>query len=36
MVAFASGVGMGLLYDKYNKDIMKYMKKAKKVAKDVK
>jgi hypothetical protein len=36
MVVFASGVGAGLLYQKYNKDVMKYMKKAKKTVKDVK
>jgi len=30
MIAFASGMGMGLLYKKYEKDISKYMKKASK------
>ena len=28
MVAFAGGMGLGLLYKKYEKDITKYMKKA--------
>ena len=28
MVAFAGGVGLGLAYKKYEKDINKYMKKA--------
>ena len=28
MMAFAGGVGIGLLYKRYEKDISKYMKKA--------
>lgn len=31
MVAFIGGVGMGLLYKTYEKDIVKYMKKASKI-----
>ena len=27
MVAFASGMGLGIMYKKYEKDIMNYMKK---------
>ena len=30
MMAFVGGVGVGLLYKKYEKDISKYMKKASK------
>ena len=28
MVAFAGGIGVGLMYKKYERDINKYMKKA--------
>ncbi len=28
MAAFAGGLGLGLMYKKYEKDISKYMKKA--------
>ena len=28
VIAFAGGVGLGLMYKKYEKDISKYMKKA--------
>ena len=28
MIAFAGGMGLGLMYKKYEKDISKYMKKA--------
>ena len=34
MMAFAGGIGMGLLYKKYEKDISKYMKKASKKISD--
>ncbi len=30
MMAFAGGMGMGLLYKKYEKEISKYMKKVSK------
>ena len=35
-IAFGCGVGAGLLYDKYNKDIMNYFKKANKKVKEIK
>jgi hypothetical protein len=31
MIAFMGGIGIGLLYKKYEKDISKYMKKASKI-----
>ncbi len=34
MIAFIGGVGIGLLYKKYEKDISKYMKKASKSMSD--
>jgi len=34
MMAFMGGVGIGLLYKKYEKDISKYMKKASKKISD--
>lgn len=34
MISFVGGIGVGLLYKKYEKDISKYMKKASKKMED--
>lgn len=36
MMMFAGGMGLGILYQKYNKDVMKYMNKAKKTVNNMK
>ena len=36
MMMFAGGMGIGILYHKYNKDMTKYMNKAKKAANSIK